>query len=367
VRQAAASKRRSGAAKARPESPTKRTAALQFALLAWFDANRRPLPWRKTRDPYRIWVAEVMLQQTRIAVVVPAYRRFIATFPDVPTLANASEDQVLSSWSGLGYYKRARSLHRAARVLAVAGETTFPRDLHDARALPGVGSYTAAAVLSIAHGEPLAAVDGNVVRVLSRLERLATRPDGRGEPHRTLAERLLCRDRPGDWNQALMELGETLCSPSTPRCEECPLARRCRAHRDGAVALHPPARPRRAPERVAVDLTLLSDRDGRLLLERGAFPYLKHLWLPPTQLRRGRPLERARARPDHATFKHSILHRELQVHVERRVLPTAALRRASRTSEEGVERRLFTAADLAAIGRSALLTKALATSPGHIR
>jgi A/G-specific adenine glycosylase len=362
--QRATSKMPHGVAKARPEGPAKRTAELRSALLSWFDENRRPLPWRKTRDPYRIWVAEVMLQQTRIAVVVPAYRRFVAAFPDVASLARASQEEVLSSWSGLGYYGRARSLHRAAQALVAADETTFPRDPRDARALPGVGSYTAAAVLSIAYGEPLAAVDGNVVRVLARLERIAARPDGRGEPYRSIAERLLCRRRPGDWNQALMELGETVCTPAAPRCAVCPLARWCRAHRDGAVALHPPPRRRRARESIPVEMTLLCDRAGRILLERGAFPYLSHLWLPPARVRKDAAASRTNGRGGHADFKHTILHRELHVRVARRVLATAALRRSTRAPAAGIERRLFTRTELAAIGRAALLTKALAAAGG---
>jgi A/G-specific adenine glycosylase len=163
-----------------------------------------------------------------------------------------------------------------------------------------------------------------------------------------------------------MELGETVCTPAAPRCETCPVARWCRARRDGAIALHPPPRQRRAPERLAVDMTLLSDRAGRLLLERGAFPYLSHLWLPPTRVRRGLARGGSRSERGLPTFRHTILHRELDVHVERRVLAPAALRRSARAVARGTERRLFTAAELAAIGRSALLTKALvATAAGR--
>lgn len=303
-----------------------------------------------------------MLQQTRIAVVERAYASFLAAFPDLTTLAAASEDQVLSLWSGLGYYSRARALHRAAQQIRAAGGSTFPSDPTTARALPGVGDYTAAAVLSIAYDVPLAAVDGNVVRVLSRLERLA-RPDGRGEPHRALADRLLCRTRPGDWNQALMELGETVCKPVAPDCAACPVTRWCRARRDDVVHLHPPPKPRRAPERLTVRMTLLRDRGGRLLLERGAFPYLRHLWLPPARVEERASEYVARRRNvavQPSSFKHTILHRELEVHVESRVLGAADLRRHASEAADGTERRLFASDDLASIGRSALLTKALA-------
>ncbi len=304
-----------------------------------------------------------MLQQTRIAVVEPAYIAFLAAFPDLEALAAASEDTVLSHWSGLGYYSRARALHRAARQIRCSGGSTFPSEPEAARALPGVGAYTAAAVLSIAYGAPLAAVDGNVVRVLSRLERLA-RPDGRGEPHRTLADGLLCRRRPGDWNQALMELGETLCKPISPHCAVCPVARWCRARREDAVALHPPPKLRRAPERLTLWMTMLRDRSGRLLLERGAFPYLRHLWLPPTSVEQParRPRDRSGCTTDERrpSFKHNILHREFQVHVEGRLLAAADLRRRASAPADGAERRLFAPGDLASIGRSALLSKALA-------
>lgn len=337
-------------------------AAIRTSLLAWFDGHRRPLPWREGRDPYRVWVAEVMLQQTRVAVVERSYPAFLRRFPTLDALARATEDEVLSLWSGLGYYSRARALHRAARAIGASGGKTFPRSLEAARALPGVGPYTAAAVLSIAYDAPLAAVDGNVVRVLSRLERLE-RPDARGEPHRGLAEALLSRDRPGDWNQALMELGEVVCTPAAPRCDACPVSRWCRARHAGAVLLHPPAKSRRKPERLDVELRLLSDRRGRLLLERGAFPYLRHLWLPPMRVS-AEGAHRA-GRGDPATFKHAILHRELLVRVERRILPIAELRRHARQNTSRSERRLFSRDELASIGRSALLTKALAlASPG---
>jgi len=331
--------------------------ALQRALLAWYDRECRPLPWRRDRNAYRVWVAEVMLQQTRIAVVEPAYRRFLRALPTLARLAAAEEDEVLSLWSGLGYYSRARALHRAARQLRGAGRRAFPADMGEARQLPGVGAYTAAAVLSIAYDQPWAAVDGNVVRVLSRLRRLAA-PDGRGEPQRALADELLDRARPGDWNQALMELGETVCLPRAPRCPTCPLRRHCDAFRHADVALYPAPRKRRAVERVDLDLLLWRDAAGRILLERGRFPHLPHLWLPPFRL----------ASEDGAQFagaelagelRHAILHRSFQVRVFKRTASLATLRRAARANPG--QRRLFAPDELAAIGRSSLLTKALRT------
>jgi A/G-specific adenine glycosylase len=336
-----------------------RSAAIRRRLVAWFDARRRDLPWRRDRDPYRVWVSEVMLQQTRIEVVLPAYERFVTAFPSLATLAGAREDDVLSLWSGLGYYSRARSLHRAARVLVAAGQVEFPRDPDAARELPGVGAYTAAAVLSIAYGAPLAAVDGNVVRVLSRLERLAL-PDGRGEPHATVAAGLLDRARPGDWNQAMMELGQTTCLPRGPRCEECPIASHCLALRDDVVDRYPPARPRRASEHHELSLVVLRDRDGRIVLERGAFAHLPHLWLPPL----ARPNDAAaggRTLRDAGSFRHAILHRRFEVRVLAATVAGATLERAARRGvPDRAERGVFHPSDLARIGRSSLLTKALA-------
>ncbi len=193
-------------------------------LVRWYEHAKRDLPWRATRDPYRIWISEVMLQQTRVAAALPYYERFLARFPDVGALAAADEADVLAAWSGLGYYSRARNLRRAAIVIAGAGG--FPRDYASLRALPGVGDYTAAAVASIAFGLPHAAVDGNVQRVLARVFH-------GGPPPREAAVRLLDTRDPGRFNQALMELGATVCLPEAPRCPSCPLERHCTARRAG--------------------------------------------------------------------------------------------------------------------------------------
>lgn len=337
-------------------------ASLRKALLTWYDTQRRDWPWRRSRDPYRIWVAEVMLQQTRIAVVAPAYRRFVREFPTIRRLAHADEEAVLAAWSGLGYYTRARALYRAAQVLDERPNRSFPRDYAEALALPGVGTYTAAAVLSIAYGLPYAAVDGNVIRVLSRLARLEPGPSG-NQAHRALAERILDRARPGDWNQALMELGQTICLPATPRCDACPVRHPCQARYHDDVTAHPAPRQRPPTERVRVGMLLLRDRSGNLLLERGAFPFLPHLWLPPTRVldsaSRGASLPRSRGRLV-GTFRHAIMHRELSVDVYARVSSRAEIRReAGRPVGPGVERRLFDEAALSGIGRSSLLTKAL--------
>ena len=240
----------------------------QKRLLAWFRAHRRDLPWRRSRNPYRIWVAEVMLQQTRIAAVVPYYRRFLRRFPDVRSLAHAREEEVLKLWSGLGYYGRARNLHRAAKQIVAQHAGKFPRELDAALALPGIGQYTAAAILSIAYNEPLAVLDGNVARVLARLGAVPgeLRAPKRWRELGERANRILARSAAGDWNQALMELGETICTPQSPRCGECPVSRWCAAHARGLTDEIPAVRRKRAPVRIKIAAAILRDPLGRTIL-----------------------------------------------------------------------------------------------------
>jgi A/G-specific adenine glycosylase len=204
-------------------------------LLNWFNENARDLPWRRTRDPYAIWVSEIMLQQTRVSAVTPFYERFLARFPSVEALAGAAEADLLAQWAGLGYYHRARNLQRAAKQ--IVGQGRFPGSFDEIRALPGIGDYTAAAVASIAFGLPHAVVDGNVLRVLSRLLNDST-DIATAEGKRTFsraANELLNRERPGDHNQALMELGATVCLPKNPQCLVCPLSEHCGARAAGTV------------------------------------------------------------------------------------------------------------------------------------
>src|SRR5690348_15098757 len=200
-------------------------ARLRFrrALLRWFDRHKRDLPWRKTRDPYRVWLSEIMLQQTRVAAVVDHYQRFLRRFPTVEKLAAARESSVLAAWSGLGYYRRARMLHAAAKEVVNDRGGEFPKSAEDLRLLPGIGRYTAAAVASIAFDEPVAVVDGNVERVLRRM----TGTHLAGEDLWRAAGELLHRQRPGDFNQAMMELGATVCLPREPRCLLCPISDLC--------------------------------------------------------------------------------------------------------------------------------------------
>ena len=245
-------------------------AKFRQSLLAWYHRHRRALPWRANRDAYRIWIAEVMLQQTRIAAVLPYYERFLDKFPNVASLARAPQPDVLRRWSGLGYYSRARNLHKAAREIVARHAGEFPRTLDAALALPGIGRYTAAAILSIAYGVPLATLDGNVARVLARI--FALRGDLRA-PRRwrelnCLADQLLAHSAPGDWNQAVMELGETVCTPQNPRCAECPIERDCRAHARNLIAQIPSPRRRRRAIRVRIAAAILRDPRGRTLLVR---------------------------------------------------------------------------------------------------
>jgi A/G-specific adenine glycosylase len=206
-----------------------RLQAFRKSLLAWYDASRRDLPWRHTQNPYRIWVSEVMLQQTRVAAVLLHYEKFLQKFSTVDKLARARESAVLAQWSGLGYYRRARNLHAAARVIVDARGGLFPTSSEVWRTLPGIGRYTSAAIASIAFNEPVAVVDGNVERVLSRL---LSGKQAQSDVW-TTAARFLDITRPGDFNQAMMELGALVCLPADPLCTACPVRRFCRTRGRG--------------------------------------------------------------------------------------------------------------------------------------
>ncbi len=201
---------------------------LRPSLLSWYERHRRDLPWRRSRDPYAIWVSEIMLQQTRVAAVAERYSAFLKRVPSVQALAAAAEEDVLALWSGLGYYRRARMLHKAAQVVVSSPSGAMPETAEDLRALPGVGAYTSAAIASIAYGEPVSVVDGNVERVLCRL---AGWNADRGHTRKVeqLAAQFLDKERPGEFNQALMELGATVCLPGLmPQCLTCPIAQGCK-------------------------------------------------------------------------------------------------------------------------------------------
>ena len=254
------------------------------ALLSWFAWGQRDLPWRKTKDPYRVWLSEIMLQQTRVAAVVPYYSRFLARFPNLTALARARTEAVLQRWAGLGYYSRARDLHRTAKEILAHHGGRFPRGYDAALSLPGIGRYTAAAVLSIAFGEPFAVLDGNVARVLARLGavRGELRAPATWKNLDDTAHMLLAHDAPGDWNQAVMELGATICTPKSPHCGECPVAAWCRARKLGIAAELPAPRDKRKPVRVTLAAAVLLDSRGKtLLIRKGDGALFSRLWQFP--------------------------------------------------------------------------------------
>jgi A/G-specific adenine glycosylase len=238
------------------------------SLLNWFQTYRRDLPWRKNRDPYRIWISEIMLQQTRVAAVIPYYEKFLARFPDAESLASAPQEEVVRLWSGLGYYSRARNLQIAAQQIVAKHSGKFPRQREELLALPGIGEYTASAILSIAFDDKHAVLDGNVARVVSRLN--AIRGDLR-EPKRwrdlqSSADQLLARDSAGDWNQAMMELGATICLPRSPQCLLCPVATFCVGRKLGIAETLPGKRKKRDTVAVQLVSVVLLDAKNRCLV-----------------------------------------------------------------------------------------------------
>jgi A/G-specific adenine glycosylase len=238
------------------------------SLLNWFQTYRRDLPWRKNRDPYRIWISEIMLQQTRVAAVIPYYEKFLARFPNVESLASAPQQEVLRLWSGLGYYSRARNLQKAAQQMVAKHAGQFPRQRNELLTLAGIGEYTASAILSIAFDDQHAVLDGNVARVVARLE--AIRGDLR-EPKRwrdlqSSADRLLARDSAGDWNQAMMELGATICLPRSPQCLLCPISQFCEARKLGIAETLPEKRKKRATVSIQLASVVLLDARNRSLV-----------------------------------------------------------------------------------------------------
>jgi len=253
-------------------------------LLAWYGENRRDLPWRGSGDPYAIWVSEIMLQQTRVETVLPYFERFMARFPDVRALAEAPLQSVLKAWENLGYYSRARNLHRAAKEIVENHGGTLPADREALLRLSGIGPYTAGAILSFAFGRAEPAVDGNVRRVLSRLygiREVLERPATQRELDQK-ARALVPPDRPGDFNQALMDLGSGICTPRVPRCPSCPLAAMCAANRDGDPESLPVRQKRKpVPGRRAAAAVIRDDRGRLLVVKRVDRGLLGGLWKLP--------------------------------------------------------------------------------------
>ena len=239
-------------------------------LIQWYDREKSALPFRGSREPYRVWVSEIMLQQTQTATVSGYFTRFMARFPDVFSLAEASETEVLKAWEGLGYYSRARNLHRAAGIIAGERGGIFPGTAAEWGRLPGVGPYTAAAVASIAFGEPVPAIDGNLTRVICRLYLVEEDPAVPSVKRRIyeLGKALMPRERPGDMNQALMDLGATICLPGTPDCPRCPVRAFCGAEKTGAAENLPALSARKPPRTVPVAVGLIFCGNQVLLIKR---------------------------------------------------------------------------------------------------
>jgi A/G-specific adenine glycosylase len=342
-------------------------------LLAWYDVHARDLPWRESRDPYRVWLSEIMLQQTRVAAVIEHYHEFLRRFPTVQKLAGAREASVLAAWSGLGYYRRARMLHAAAKVIVRELDGKFPSTAEGWRELPGIGRYTAAAVASIAFYEPVAVVDGNVERVLQRISgrRLA------GEELWSAAERMLDRERPGDFNQAMMELGATVCTPRAPACLMCPVVELCATRGEMAGGVKAERQKRREihyalDERDGAVFLVRREPDARLMAGMWELPEipsgakarsqgygsiaapkaLRHRKAKPNVTRRERSgLDGLKAS---LTLKHSITVTDYTVRVWRRAVASDArgewisVERLGRVALTGLARKILRAAEVMA-------------------
>ena len=295
---------RAGVARSSRPTAARRAAAIARRLLAWYEVEARDLPWRKTLDPYAILVSEIMLQQTRVETVIPYYERFLRAYPTVERLARAHLDDVLKAWEGLGYYRRARNLHATASRVVKQHGGRIPEDLAALRALPGIGPYTAAAVASIAFGGDEPVLDGNVVRVLSRLFRVSGDP-ARAATRRsleTLSQSLVPLWRARDFNQGLMDLGARVCRPRRPRCEECPVEPRCEARKAGDAALFPERPARRPVPHIHVAAGVIwergcepGDRGARMIIaQRRVDDMLGGLWeFPGGTVERGETFEDA--------------------------------------------------------------------------
>jgi A/G-specific adenine glycosylase len=308
----------------------RQTSSLAADLMRWYLGARRDLPWRRTRDPYAVWISETMLQQTRVETVTPYYERFLAELPDMQSLAEAPQERVLSLWSGLGYYRRARMLHAAAARVVEEHGGRLPAEASELVRLPGVGAYTAGAVSSIAFGRREAVVDGNVARVLSRLFAIESDFKSAAGSARVwgLARRLVAEVSadPGDWNQALMELGATVCVPREPRCDVCPLARRCEARARGIASDLPRSAPKVKQSSVRSVAVVVASRTEVVMARRGPDGLFGGLWEPPMAAGRN-PASLARSlRVEPGTLAHAgqvvhvLSHRRMQIDVVRGAL-----------------------------------------------
>lgn len=348
---------------------TKRN-ALRRALLRWYQREARDLPWRRTHDPYAIWVSETMLQQTRVETVIPYYERFLERFPTVETLADADADDLMEHWAGLGYYRRARNLQAAARRVVDEHDGNLPEEIDDLLALPGVGRYTAGAVASIAFDRPAPVVDGNVARVFARI--FGIREDVRSAPVQALlwekAEALARGHRPGDLNQAVMELGATVCTPKAPKCSACPVAKLCMARMDGDPEALPVKSAKKAPKRVLAVAARLA-RNGRFLaVRRPPEGLLGGLWeLPGGEFQPGETPEaaitrnlrerlglKAKACQLLGTVEHVFTHRLLTLHVLRVEVGAGRIRRREYDAHRWLAERALGELPLSKVARKVI-------------
>ena len=287
-------------------------------LLAWYDAGHRSLQWREIVSPYRTWVSEIMLQQTRVAAVIPYFQRFMAAFPSVEALAAAEEGQLMALWQGLGYYSRARNLHKAARDIVGNYAGVFPDNFADIRKLPGIGDYTAGAIASIAFGEAVPAVDGNVLRVVARLTDCEENILSPALRRRVTAElqAVIPRDRSGDFNQAMMELGAMVCLPNTPpRCEECPCRAFCQGYESGRAASLPVREKNAAKRRETYTVFVLRRAGSEAVVQRSSQGLLASLWEYPNVLGTLSETEAARQLSGWQVVPHKWLKKEKKRHI----------------------------------------------------
>jgi A/G-specific adenine glycosylase len=307
-------------------------------LLPWYDLHRRDLPWRASRDPYRVWLSEIMLQQTRVAAVIEHYHEFLRRFPTIHKLAAAREPGVLAAWSGLGYYRRARMMHAAAKVIVREHAGRFPSTTEQLLALPGIGRYTAAAVASIAFDQPVAVVDGNVERVLRRVSGRQLQ----GEDLWKAAGMLLDKLRPGDFNQAMMELGATVCTPRAPACLTCPLLDLCATR--GELA----ATTKAAPQKKREIHYSLNHRNGEVFLVQRA----RDASLMPSMWELPEVVDVNLAKRPHLRLRHSITVTDYAVHVWRSAAATnmrgqwTPVERLKRIALTGLARKILLAAEI---------------------
>jgi len=341
---------------ARKDPEAGKAERLRRQLLGWYAENRRDLPWRRTPAPYAIWVSEIMLQQTRVAVVVERYQAFMERFPTLVSLALAGEQEVLALWSGLGYYRRARMLHKAAQFVADHYQGNLPESAEELRMLPGIGPYTAAAIASIAHGEPIAVVDGNVERVLCRLSgwEAAGRRGGAAVRRQIedLAAELVSPKHPGDWNQALMELGATVCLPRNPQCLVCPLAGDCKTRGEHKTAPRPRMLSREVAHALSVRTGLQAGQSHReVLLEQrpASLTVMPGLWELPELKEAAVPQEHLRL-----TVRHAIMQVNYYVRIR-----TVFEDDVEAITVVGGERRWVTLAEAAGMALTGLTRKVL--------